>query len=74
VNKSLLITAPKELRIQRVMERDGCTEKEVLVRMANQWEDEQRIPLADFVLNNVDWKATLQQIELLHSRFLSLED
>lgn len=74
VNKSLLITAPKELRIQRVMERDDCTEKEVLVRMANQWEDEQRIPLADFVLNNVDWKTTIQQIELLHSRFLSLED
>ena len=74
VNKSLLITAPKELRIQRVMERDDCTEKEVLVRMANQWEEEQRIPLADFVLNNVDWKTTLQQIELLHSRFLSLED
>ena len=74
VNKSLLITAPIELRIQRVMERDGCTEEEVLARMASQWEDEQRIPLADYVLNNIDWKITLQQIELLHGRFLSLED
>ena len=74
VNKTLLITAPKQLRIQRVMQRDGCTKEGVITRMANQWEDEQRIPLADFVLNNVDWKTTLQQIELLHSRFLSLED
>jgi len=73
VNKTLLITAPKQLRIQRVMQRDGCTKEGVITRMANQWEDEQRIPLADYVLNNVDWNISLQQIELLHSQFLSLE-
>ena len=74
VDKSLLITAPKELRIQRVMERDGCTKEDILARMANQWEDAERIALADFVLHNDDWSTTAQQIQLLHSRFLALED
>ena len=72
VDKSLLITAPLEVRIQRVMERDGCSKEAVLARIDNQWNDEQRISLADFVLENIDWRTTEQQIQVLHSRFLSL--
>lgn len=72
VDKSLLITAPKELRIQRVMERDGCSKEDILARMANQWEDAERITLADFVLHNDDWSTTAQKIQMLHSRFLAL--
>ena len=44
----------------------------VLARIDNQWNDEQRISLADFVLENIDWRTTEQQIQVLHSRFLSL--
>ena len=71
VNKSLLITAPKAIRIERVMKRDNCTEADVLARMANQWEDEKRIPLADYVLENIDWKITQKKIQSLHQIFLT---
>ncbi len=74
VDKSLLVTAPLELRIERVMQRDGCTKEAVLARINNQWKDEQRIPLADYVLENIDWSSTNQQIQALHNRFLSLKD
>lgn len=70
VDLSLLITAPKAERIARVMQRDQCSEEEVLARMANQWEDEKRIPLADIVIENIHWKTTEDEIHALHLEFI----
>lgn len=72
VNQSILITAPKEIRLQRAMKRDQCTKEEVLARMNNQWEDEQRLPLASHVIENLAWKDTEKEIKRLHKYFLSL--
>ena len=44
------VSAPEELRIRRVMERDGVTKEAVLSRMARQWSDEQREKCADFII------------------------
>jgi dephospho-CoA kinase len=67
---NILITAPKKLRIERIMSRDNSSEEQVLSRMKNQWEDEQKIPLADYVITNdeksdleTDIKKILQDIE-----------
>lgn len=72
VDQSLLITAPKEVRLQRAMQRDQITKEEVLARMNNQWEDEQRLPLASHVIKNLAWKDTEKEIKRLHKYFLSL--
>jgi dephospho-CoA kinase len=72
VDQSLLITAPKEVRLQRAMRRDQSTKEEVLARMNNQWEDEQRLPLATHVIENLAWKDTEKEIKRLHKYFLSL--
>ena len=72
VDQSLLITAPKEVRLQRAMQRDQITKEEVLARMNNQWEDEQRLPLASHVIKNLTWKDTEKEIKRLHKYFLSL--
>lgn len=72
VDQSILITAPKEIRLQRAMKRDQCTKEEVLARMNNQWEDEQRLPLASHVIENLAWKDTEKEIKRLHKYFLSL--
>ena len=56
----VLVCAPKEDRIQRVMKRDGVRREEVLKRMALQWEDAKKKPLSDFILNNTD-RATLEK-------------
>ena len=61
----ILVTAPEDLRIKRVMKRDGLNKTEVLARIKNQWNDENKIPLADFVINNIEWKKTLIQIKKL---------
>ena len=69
VDKSILITAPKDIRIARVMQRDNCTKEAVVARMANQWDDDRRIPLADIVIENIDWAETEKQIRSIHHTF-----
>ena len=65
----ILITAPEEMRVKRVMKRDGATVSSVRKRMENQWPDEKKIPLAGLVLNNDSTSPLLPAILELHSAF-----
>lgn len=51
VDKTVLITAPVDVRIHRVMHRDKVTEELVLTRIRNQWPDEEKMKLADWTFN-----------------------
>ncbi|WP_330443432.1 dephospho-CoA kinase [Flavobacterium sp. C4GT6] len=53
-DKIILVTAPKDLRIKRVMQRDNVTEQQVMSRMSNQWDEEKKASLSDYVIHNVD--------------------
>ena len=59
----LLVYAPRELRIKRVMERNKITEQEVLQRMQHQIPDEEKRILADYVIHNDDIHAVIPQVE-----------
>lgn len=59
----VLVTAPEEMRVKRVMDRDKCTREEVLGRIHNQWSDERKKGLADVVLNNDDVHPLIKQVE-----------
>lgn len=72
-DKSLLVTAPTQLKINRVMLRDGVTQQEVEARMAKQWSDSQKAQLADFTLMNDEEQSIIQQVFSLHQQFLSLK-
>ena len=52
VDAVITVYAPKEIRIQRVMNRDKTTREHVEARMANQWPDQQKLDLADFAIYN----------------------
>ncbi|MBW1297516.1 dephospho-CoA kinase [Aquimarina litoralis] len=67
---TILITAPEEIRINRVLERDNSTKSEVIARLKNQWTDSQKIPLADFVINNVDLEETWLQVNKIHNKLI----
>ena len=62
----ILVTSPKSDRLKRVIKRDGISEKDVMDRMRSQWEDEKKIPFADFVIENNDWDKTKLQIEKIY--------
>lgn len=57
----ILITAPKEIRIERVMKRDGISREEVLDRMSKQWDEEKKALLSDFVIENISIEETINQ-------------
>ncbi|MBT7655666.1 MAG: dephospho-CoA kinase [Flavobacteriales bacterium] len=69
-DKIILLTAPEALRIERVMARDGVSETEVRQRMQNQWTDAQKIPLADYVIDNTDWTTTENELERVYKELL----
>lgn len=49
----VLVTAPLQLRIDRVRKRDKITEDEVMDRVKNQWSDARKISLSDAVIENI---------------------
>ena len=65
VDKVVVVTAPEEVRIQRVMNRDNITREKALQWIARQWHQELVRERADFEIVN-DGKADLEkQIEKL---------
>ena len=65
VDRVVVVTAPEEVRIQRVMQRDDITREKALQWIARQWPQEQVIARADFEIVN-DGQADLNsQIEKL---------
>jgi dephospho-CoA kinase len=60
---TILVTAPIDLRIARVMKRDQILLSNVQERMSKQWSDEEKIPLADFVIVNDEVIPLLKQVE-----------
>jgi dephospho-CoA kinase len=57
----ILVTAPIDVRIQRVMDRDGVSREKVEERMAHQWSDEKKIALSDYVINNYNLDIALAE-------------
>lgn len=62
---TVLVVAPQEIRMQRIMERDRCTVEQAEARMKNQWSDVQKIPLATAVITNNGQGGVLTQLEEL---------
>ncbi len=71
-DKIILVTAPEKLRIQRVCERDKVSENEVISRMKNQWDEEKKIPLADFVIQNDEKELLMPRIEKIHYQLINI--
>lgn len=66
----ILVTAPQESRIQRVMSRDKVDREKVLARMANQWDDAKKITLSDFIIENIDIEATTEKVSEINTTLL----
>ena len=69
-DRSILVTAPMELRIERLQKRDDSSRNEIQQRMDNQWSDEKKSQLADFIINNEDLADTKLQVEHIHVEIL----
>lgn len=61
-DKIILLTAPYEVKIERVMKRDNVSREKVIERMNNQLTDEEKILKSDFIINNDNISMVLPQV------------
>jgi dephospho-CoA kinase len=62
---TILVTAPLETRIQRVLERDKTSKDNVLQIIQNQLPEEQKIRLATYVIENENLEKMYEFIDIL---------
>lgn len=67
---TVLISAPEEVRISRVMERDGSKRESVQKRMEHQWSEGELRELADHVIVNDGQQMLLPQVINMHNKLL----
>lgn len=66
----ILVTAPLEERIQRVTERDNTTPDKVMAIVNNQWNDDKKANLSDYLIENTDLVNTKEQVDNIHKNIL----
>ncbi len=72
VDRVVSVSAPVEERISRVMGRSGMTRMEVLDRINNQLEDDEREEQSYYVINNADNEMIIPEILKIHDDMLRL--
>lgn len=70
MDKSITVSAPQEIRLKRVMERDQAKKEEVLARMSNQWSDEKKEKAADYIIYNDGLQMVLPQVLRIHENLI----
>lgn len=65
VDKTVLIYADEEKRLQRAMKRDRATEKQIRGRMQHQISGEEACKKADYILDHNEYDTTDDEIEKL---------
>ena len=71
-DQTILVTAPLELRIKRVMQRDGLPRTDILNRENKQLTEEKKKTLANFIIKNDDTELVIPQVLELNDVFRSL--
>ena len=65
----ILVTAPYIEKIKRLT-RKIYTKKRINDVMKNQWKDSIKIPLTNYVIENIDLEKTKLQVVNLHNQFM----
>jgi dephospho-CoA kinase len=71
LDATIFVHAPQNLRIKRVIERDLVSRETVMQRIKNQWPDQKKIKLANFIITNDEHSLLLPQVLRLHQMFIS---
>jgi len=69
---NIAVTAPLDLRMERVTTRDDITMAEAQSRNARQMPEAEKTKLADFIISNDESELVIPQVLALHQKFLSL--
>ncbi len=64
----ICVTAPLEIRIDRIKKRDGLTEEEILARISSQMPEEEKIALSNYVIYNDGATPLIRQVLRIHEK------
>jgi len=65
----IVVYIPREMQLERLMRRDGCSREEAEARLRAQMPIEEKVPLAHFVIDNSgDPERTEEQVRGLMER------
>ncbi|MBE7660455.1 dephospho-CoA kinase [Tenacibaculum finnmarkense] len=66
-DKIITVTAPENIRIERVLKRDNTTIDAVKSRINNQWSQTKKTLQSHYVIENIIRKKTQQQVAIIHA-------
>ncbi|WP_417801006.1 dephospho-CoA kinase [Tenacibaculum sp.] len=66
-DKIITVTAPKDVKINRVIKRDNATMKDVKNRMKNQWNEAKKILQSNYLIENLTLTKTREQVLKIHN-------
>ncbi len=66
LDRIVVVSAPEEQRIQRVMRRDGVSHDAVQARIRNQASEQERLAIAQHVVVNDDTQLVIPQVMKVH--------
>lgn len=67
-DKVITVTAPKNIRIERVVKRDKTTVEAVQSRMKNQWKDIKKTLQSNYIVENIELIQTEQLVGKIHNK------
>lgn len=71
LDKMIVVTAPEELRIERVMKRDGLDKEAVQDRIARQMPEAEKVAQADYIITNDGQQLLIPQVLEIHQQLLA---
>ena len=69
---NILVISDINKRIERVIKRDNIEKNDVLLKINNQWPDQKKIPLADYVFENSSVNENRKLVSSLINHFNSI--
>ena len=66
---NILVTCDHDLRVKRIIKRDGINEEKINSIINNQWDDDKKIPLADYIFFNTSNKENKLKVKNLVTYF-----
>ncbi len=67
---NIVVNAPKEIRIQRLLSRDNSSIEDIIRRIESQMSDAERDSMADKIIINDEQHSLIAQVYSLHQEFL----
>ena len=70
-DKIILVRAPKEDRVKRIINRDKCNRQDAINRINNQIADDYKIDQCDFIIDNINLEEISNKVLNIHNSILN---